>query len=365
MKNFFKEYFTLSYSERNGLVLLLLILFMVLSIPRIYDFFRPSSDLKLNIASLPDDESLHPHLIEPDKKALFPFNPNTVSASELDSLGLDSMLIAHILNYRVAGGRFYEKDDLLRIYNMSKEEYLRLEPFIRIPDKKYRAYRENPVIEKRQNRNTKPFDINNADSAQWLALPGIGPVFAKRIIELKEKKGFFRKPEELLEVYGMDTDRFKKILPFLLVSDSVQSLPLESEAVPALVRFELNTVDSLTLIKIRGVGPWYAHRILKYRKALGGFYRKEQLYEVDRIDSSLVSHILELADLDTTLIRKMNINKADKSELAAHPYISWAIADAIIRIRLDYVKIEDKRILLKSYLVDEELLRKIAPYIKL
>ena len=48
-------------------------------------------------------------------------------------------------------------------------------------------------------------DINAADSLAWVALPGIGPGFAKRILKFKEQLGGFFAVNQLKEVYGMDT----------------------------------------------------------------------------------------------------------------------------------------------------------------
>jgi DNA uptake protein ComE-like DNA-binding protein len=48
-------------------------------------------------------------------------------------------------------------------------------------------------------------DMNAADSVAWVALPGIGPGFAKRILKFKEQLGGFYQVSQLKEVYGMDT----------------------------------------------------------------------------------------------------------------------------------------------------------------
>jgi hypothetical protein len=56
-------------------------------------------------------------------------------------------------------------------------------------------------------------DMNAADSLAWVALPGIGPGFAKRILKFKEQLGGFYQVSQLKEVYGMDTvwvERYRK-----------------------------------------------------------------------------------------------------------------------------------------------------------
>lgn len=48
-------------------------------------------------------------------------------------------------------------------------------------------------------------NINEADSLAWVALPGIGPGFAKRILSFRERLGGFAFAKQLTEVYGIDT----------------------------------------------------------------------------------------------------------------------------------------------------------------
>ncbi len=365
MKHFLREYFTLSYSERNGLVLLLLILTLVLLTPAVYRYFFPARISEVEVIALEGDEFDTLLTGESEPARLFPFDPNRIGPAGLKELGLDSLLAAQWLQYREAGGRFYEKDDLLKLYRMSKELYLRLEPYIRIG-----AQHKQRSGYPRQPRQARIIDINNADSLDWLALPGIGPVYTHRILAYRRQSGIFSSIDELKKVYGMDSQRMEQLRPYLSLHDSLKEkasrIKVQKEVKESEPEFiELNTVDSATLTRFKGIGPYFARQIIRYREALGGFYKKEQLYEITRLDTAVAGRLLSQALLDTTMIRKLNINRASAKELAAHPYISRAVADAIIRLRLDYVKIRDKKILLRSYLVDEELLRKIAPYIEL
>ncbi len=54
-------------------------------------------------------------------------------------------------------------------------------------------------------------NINTADEAGLCALPGIGPAYAVRIIELREKTGGFAKKEDLLKVKGIGPKRYERI----------------------------------------------------------------------------------------------------------------------------------------------------------
>lgn len=54
-------------------------------------------------------------------------------------------------------------------------------------------------------------DLNRATQAQLEALPGIGPVLARRILETRDQLGGFQCLEELLEVPGIGRGRLEKI----------------------------------------------------------------------------------------------------------------------------------------------------------
>ncbi len=52
-------------------------------------------------------------------------------------------------------------------------------------------------------------NLNTATVQQLQALPGVGPVLAKRIVEFRQKKGGFKRVEELLAVPGISEKKWK------------------------------------------------------------------------------------------------------------------------------------------------------------
>jgi competence protein ComEA len=46
-------------------------------------------------------------------------------------------------------------------------------------------------------------------------LPGIGPAFAARIVEQRERYGPFRRAEHLMLVRGISERRFRQLRPFI------------------------------------------------------------------------------------------------------------------------------------------------------
>jgi len=96
---------------------------------------------------------------------------------------------------------------------------------------------------------------------------------------------------------------------------------------------EINSADSLALLDLPGIGPVFAKRIIKYRQMLGGFAYPEQLKEVYGMDSARLSGFIKQIRIDTSGIRRIDINKATFKELLAHPYLEYEQVKAIARFR--------------------------------
>ncbi|MBS1521274.1 MAG: helix-hairpin-helix domain-containing protein [Bacteroidetes bacterium] len=54
-------------------------------------------------------------------------------------------------------------------------------------------------------------ELNSADSAKLTELKGIGPSFARRIVNYRNRLGGFISKEQLKELFGMDDDRYAEI----------------------------------------------------------------------------------------------------------------------------------------------------------
>lgn len=57
----------------------------------------------------------------------------------------------------------------------------------------------------------RPIDINRADATDLQALPGVGPVLARRIVAHREAHGPFDGPADLLQVPGVGAKRFTRL----------------------------------------------------------------------------------------------------------------------------------------------------------
>lgn len=66
-----------------------------------------------------------------------------------------------------------------------------------------------PTIKKLSEGET--IALNEADTAEWKKIPGIGSAYASRIVKYRDLLGGFVKTEQLLEVYGIDQELYSRI----------------------------------------------------------------------------------------------------------------------------------------------------------
>ncbi len=60
-------------------------------------------------------------------------------------------------------------------------------------------------------------NLNTATAKQLESLPGIGPALARRIVDFREKKGKFKRVEELLAIPGISEKKWKALRDYLTV----------------------------------------------------------------------------------------------------------------------------------------------------
>ncbi|WP_165157590.1 helix-hairpin-helix domain-containing protein [Parabacteroides sp. ZJ-118] len=80
-------------------------------------------------------------------------------------------------------------------------------------------------------------ELNSADSAALRKVPGIGSVFARRIIRYRELLGGFYSVEQLGEVYGIDAERYEALEAWFSADPSaIRRLPVNQLSAKELAR---------------------------------------------------------------------------------------------------------------------------------
>ncbi|WP_298113818.1 helix-hairpin-helix domain-containing protein [uncultured Bacteroides sp.] len=207
----------------------------------------------------------------------------------------------------------------------------------------------------------RPFDPNEADSA-LLCRIGLPGWMARNVVRYRQKGGVFRKPEDFRRIYGMTDERFEMLRPYIRIArqdtattpataDKIQpdttrkdstrkpAIPLFQHVrkYPAGTIIELNQADTTELKKIPGVGSVIARMIVKYRTRLGGYYSVSQLKDI-RLRADLLEPWFRV---DTTAIRRINLNRGGTASLRRHPYINFYQARAIVEWRKEHGPLKD------------------------
>lgn len=218
-----REFFYLQKSDRKVILALLTVIVIALGI--ILFTGSPSTS---SISGTSRDSS---HVRNVSNSSLptrqverFFFDPNTADSSQLRRLGLQTWQIRNIYKYRAAGGIYREKTDFARLYGLTVKEYRELEPYIRISS----DYLPAATLVKESASATAKHDttfvhhypqkiaetahvvLNTADTTELMTVPGIGPYFARKIVQYGQRLGGYVNVDQLDEIenFPAESKRF-------------------------------------------------------------------------------------------------------------------------------------------------------------
>jgi DNA uptake protein ComE-like DNA-binding protein len=108
---------------------------------------------------------------------------------------------------------------------------------------------------------------------------------------------------------------------------------------------DINTALEEDLVKVYGIGPYYAKVLLKRRSALGGFVSMDQMDDFTELSVEARSGLKKrFGVLNNPNVDKININTASLLQLSRFPYFNKDIAKSILTQRSmngKIIKIDD------------------------
>ncbi|PCJ65489.1 MAG: hypothetical protein COA58_08745 [Bacteroidetes bacterium] len=298
-----KSYLEISSFERRGLFSLLFIFSLVSG----YYYLRNSQpdevpyvdqkkleefkqSLKNGFAKKSKDQFGHrddrgEKILSKKDFGLLPFNPNSDDFKLLLKKGVPYSVVKNLINYRNKGGVFKSKDDVKKLYSVDDNLFLRLKPYILLPDSIFK------VIQVHSDRVTIKIEpllvsINTASESDLDKIKGIGPTYAKRIIERREQLGGFTDSSQLSEVYGLTEETIERILPYLAFEGN------------DIRKIHLNSGDIKSLASHPYLSYGESKAIVNYRIQHGSFAKINDITRMHIFRGKDIDRILPYLDLN-------------------------------------------------------------------
>lgn len=298
-QNWLKDVFVFTRKDRIFAIFVVLVISGSLLLPKLFApapqplLLQKDSTLLLAVDTLQlrqkqkssyrQEEYSRAHQYEPSSNKrftsgeLFEFDPNTASFQDWQRLGLNERTSKTILNYRNKGGKFYKPQDLQKIWGMPEGFYERVKDYVVItPTQRdtYVKYDNSRSKTERDERKPVIININEADTAAFIALPGIGSKLSARIVAFREKLGGFYSVEQIGETYGLPDSTFQ------LIKGRLQ---------PGAGEMRKLNVNAATKeeLKMHPYIRWnLANAIVEYRNQHGAFKSLDELKNIALMDEA-------------------------------------------------------------------------------
>ncbi len=277
-------------------------------------------------------------------KILGKFNPDHLSETDWTKMGFSQKQSAAIMKYKdYLGGSFVSKEKFKECFIISSENYAQLSPFLLLPEKtpisaNINSFKENPKIQ------YTVFDPNLLDFEGWKNL-GFSDKQTNVILNYKNRNlnGSFKSMEDVQKCFVISTDKFEELKPFIklnpqnvTINPKVESTKNYTTTIPK-IKTDFTNIDlnQITFQQLREFGftEKTAGSFVGFRKSLGGFVNKNQVYETFGIDRDLTEKLVNQATLNASTVQKFTLLTAPESWLKTHPYFKYS-ADKIIYYRI-------------------------------
>jgi len=216
-----------------------------------------------------------------------------------------------------------------------------------------------------------PFDPNTADSTQFLRL-GLQPWQVQNIYKYRARGGIYRKKEDFARLYGLTVKDYRRLEPYIQISSDylpASTLLKEEKTKHDTLRYPkklqasehivLNTADTAQLVKVPGIGAFFAREILRYGQRLGGYVSIDQLDEIENFPSETKKYFV----ISQAMPQLLNVNKLSLQQLRRHPYINYYQAKAIVDYRRLHGPLKSLQDLRLSKDFPPEEIARLTPYV--
>jgi DNA uptake protein ComE-like DNA-binding protein len=406
MRNFLSDYFFYNRNERNGVLFVSLLSLLIMSAPLLYPYIlkssKPTQSFKPYIQQLdPIDttnlasESNTSTPIDPIVQT-FPFNPNTTTQEEFESLGLSPKTAVH---YRQKGGKFFKPEDFKKIYGLNENDYTRLLPYIELEQPRSRqSFTQSTTTQTPSEIKPFNFNPNTATDRDFIKL-GLMPKTIKILKNYRNKGGKFYKKEDLKKIYTITEADYQRLESFIQLSNKAlattdpipsqnttsqsKSLSTSSPTPPTQIQpptptqtpqpyitkaptdfiVDINKAPLEDFLRLHGIGVGIGRSIITLREKFGGFATPDQLKEIRYFPDSTYQKIKPQLRITSPIYRKINPNSPNFN-LIKHPYLTPKQIEAIIRYKINHGNYQTPEDLTKVGIFEPQEIQRLKPYLE-
>ncbi len=286
MKNI-RSHFVFNRSQRNGIFLLVLIIFILQG----YYFYGNFSSIP---ADYPEDlelvkfqqkiDSMQTASLAGDTLKIFPFNPNFITDYRGYVLGMSLDEIDKLLAYRAEDKWVNSAADFQQVTGVNDSLLGHISPYFRFPEwvtkEKPSAVRSGISSNKSQAGSVEKQDLNAASVKDLTEVRGIGEVLAGRIVNYRSKIGGFINDLQLKDIYGLNFEVRNEVLARFTVKNA-----------PEITVLNINTANVLQLSEIPYIGYELAREIVNYRLLNEKINSFEELANIKDFPSEKIDRI--------------------------------------------------------------------------
>jgi DNA uptake protein ComE-like DNA-binding protein len=282
--NFFHTYFGFNKRERNGLLVFISLILVLLVIrfsitafvekpvaPQIIKVSPEANEKNYqeNYSSYTKRKKKKQH--HEKKNIFFVFDPNTISEKDAVELGFSKKTASTLSKFREKGGKFFKKEDLKKLYGISDEFYESIKDYVIIEAK---TAVKSDSVKQQKNGKFSPIELNEIDSVQLVKLRKIGPYTTKKILKFRNSLGGFYDIQQLKEVYGMNDSLF------IFLSENTFVEPNKIKSI------QINSATYNDLKQHPYIDHIIASTIVAYREKHGKYKQLSDLLSIGTISES-------------------------------------------------------------------------------
>ena len=281
----FKSHFELDNRQRNGILLLVLLvlvswaLYFFIEPPQNDSNSRALNEEQLNIfeARIDSIQKLQDSLNQPK---MYSFNPNFITDYKGYTLGMEVEEIDRLLRFRESGKWINSAEDFQQVTGVSDSLLAAIAPYFKFPEWVNKPKTKYQPFQKEAESPGSKSDLNTVSFEELMKLEELDQVMARRILDYRRKLGGFLDDRQLYDVYGISKEQVKQLQSRYTVLSK-----------PEIKRIDVNKANASDLSTVPFITFDIAREIVNYRTLHDGISDLDELLKIDGITTYKLDRI--------------------------------------------------------------------------